>query len=103
MAKEKFDGVVEAVHFASDGEIAWVRAYERRGSIYSDRILLDRKTLIERIKSGKRFFTGQRIPLEAGSFEIFHPIRVIGQDGHPILVTGYSSVQKDTMDGVPIL
>lgn len=103
MAKEKFDGVVEAVHFAPDGKVAWVRAYERRGSIYSDRILLDRKTLIERIRSGKRFYTGQRILLEAGTFEIFHPIRVIGQDGHSILVTGYSSAQKDTLDGVPVL
>ncbi len=103
MTKQKLDGVVEAVHYAPDGKVAWVRAYERRGSTYSDRILLDRSALIERIKAGKRFFTGQRIPLEAGTFEIFHPIRVIGLDNHPILVTGYSPASKDTLDGVPEL
>ncbi len=103
MAKQKFDGVVEAVHFAPDGNIAWVRAYERRGSTYSDRVLLDRKALVERIRGGKRFFTGQRTLLEAGTFEIIHPIRLIGTDGHGVLVTGYSSAQQDTLDGVPVL
>jgi hypothetical protein len=103
MAKQRIDGVVEAVHFASDGNVAWVRAYERRGSTYSDRVLLDRRTLIQKIKAGKRFFTGQRISLEAGTFEIVHPIRVIGIDDNPVLVTGYSHVQRDTLDGVPVL
>lgn len=103
MAKQKLDGVVEAVHYAPDGKVAWVRAYERRGSTYSDRILLDRNALIERIKAGKHFFTGQRILLEAGTFEIIHPIRVIGLDNHPILVTGYSPASQDTLDGVPEL
>ncbi len=103
MAKEKFDGVVEAVHFAPDGKIAWVRVYERRGSTYSDRIILDRKTLLERLKSGKRFFTGQRIPLEAGTFEIIHPIRLIDVDGYSIVATGFSPANQDTLDGVPVL
>jgi hypothetical protein len=103
MAKDKIDGVIEAVHFAPDGKIAWVRAYERRGSTYSDRILINRETLIERIKAGKHFFTGQRIPLEAGSFEIIHPVRIIAINDHSILVTGYSPASQDTLDGVPKL
>jgi hypothetical protein len=103
MARQKIDGVVEAVHFAPDGKIAWVRAYERRGSTFSDRVLLDRENLVKRIKAGKQFFTGKRIPLEAGTFEIIHPIRVTGLDDHPILVTGFSPANKDTLDGVPVI
>jgi len=39
----------------SDGQIALVRAYERRGVTFSDRVLLDRATLLERLKNGKKF------------------------------------------------
>ncbi len=103
MAKQKIDGVIEAVHFAPDGKVAWVRAYERRGSTYSDRVILDRETLIKRIKSGKSFFTGQRLPLEAGTFEVIHPVRLAGLDNCPILVTGFSPASHDKLDGVPVL
>ena len=41
MAK-KVDGVVEAVRYR-DGQIEVVRAYERRGAAFSDRLLLTRK------------------------------------------------------------
>ena len=59
MAK-KIDGVIEAVRYNPNGQIALVRAYERRGATFSDRVLLDRKTLLERLKSGKNFSIGQR-------------------------------------------
>ena len=53
MAK-KFDGVIEAVRYNPDGQIALVRGYELRGVTYSDRVLLDRNTLVERLKEGKK-------------------------------------------------
>ena len=52
MAKVKYDGVIEAVHYAADGQVEWVRAYLRRGPAFSDRIMLDRQTLIEDLKAG---------------------------------------------------
>ena len=52
MAK-KHDGIIEAVRY-KNGQIVMVRAYERRGSSYSDRVLIDRKDLLERIKNGSR-------------------------------------------------
>ena len=59
MARQKFDGVVEVVHLKPDGQVDWVRAYLRRGAAFSDHIKLDRSTLVEQIKSGKRYLTGK--------------------------------------------
>ena len=44
----KFDGVIEAVRYKS-GKIDLVRAYERRGASFGDHVILDRKTLLERL------------------------------------------------------
>ena len=103
MAKQRLDGVVEAVHYDLSGEIVWVRAYERRGSTYSDCVLLNRNDLIERIQAGKHFSSGQRIPLQASTFETLHPIHVIGENDHLFLVTGDSPARQDTLDDVPII
>ena len=48
MAK-KFDGVIEAVRY-KNGQIEVVRAFERRGAAFTDRIMLNRKEFLERIK-----------------------------------------------------
>ena len=71
MAK-KFDGVIEAVHY-KNGQIVTVRAYERRGAAFSDRVLIDRKELLERIKGGKQFVIGKRKEFMAGTFETGKP------------------------------
>ncbi len=103
MAKVKFDGVVEAVHYNPDGKIKWVRAYLRRGKTFSDIVLLDRQALAEQLKSGKRFMAGKRIALMASTFEVSRPIRLAKQDGQEVLVTGDKSASKDSLDGVPVV
>jgi hypothetical protein len=55
MASKKFDGVIEAVHF-KDGQIAYVRAFERRGFAFTDRIILNRNQLLERLKSANDYY-----------------------------------------------
>ena len=55
MARTTFDGVIEAVRYKPDGQVDWVRAYLRRGPTFSDRIMINRATLIENLKSGKRY------------------------------------------------
>ena len=75
LTRPKFEGVVEAVHYTPEGYVKWVRAYERRGPTWSDHILIDRQTLIERIKNGERFFSGERKEYLASEFEIGQPIR----------------------------
>jgi hypothetical protein len=78
MAK-KADGVIEAGHLSKDGELLWVRAYERRGPTWSDVVLLDRNSLIQRLRDGKRFFTGRRHEFNASEFTLRNPVLLIGK------------------------
>jgi hypothetical protein len=95
----KFDGVIEAVRYKS-GKIDIVRAYERRGATFSDRVLLDRKTLIERIKRGKHFITGERKEFLASTFEVGKLVNLIGADDKQIITTRDQS-ERDELEGVP--
>ncbi len=74
MAK-KLDGVIEAVRYTPDGKIDMVRAYERRGAIYSDYLLIRRAALVEKLKAGKRFTTGTRREFLASTFDVTAEIR----------------------------
>lgn len=103
MAKPKFDGVVECVHYKPNGEVDWVRAYERRGPTFSDIILLKREDLIQRLKAGKKYVVGKRKPFLASTFEVGAPIRLINVDGKEILVTDDHPSARDHLPGVPIL
>src|SRR5215510_10664517 len=99
MAK-KLDGVIEAVRY-KNGHIVMVRAYERRGSSYSDRVLIERKDLLERIKSGKRFVTGSRKELLASTFDSGRPIQVVSREGKEFISTRESS-DHDELEQVPV-
>ncbi|MBI5841745.1 MAG: hypothetical protein HZB19_16775 [Chloroflexi bacterium] len=99
MAK-KFDGVIEAVHY-KNGQIQMVRAYERRGATFSDRVLLDRKALLERLQGGKRFVTGQREELLASTFKTGKDVITVKQNGREWLATR-SDVSHDELEEVPV-
>jgi len=103
MAKVKFDGVVEAVRYKPNGEVDWVRAYERRGPTFGDHVLIDRQSLIQRMKSGKRYFAGQRLPYLASTFEISSPLRLVNAGGKEILVTNEVQSSQDKLEGVPLI
>lgn len=103
MAKQKFDGVVEAVHYKPDGQVDWVRTYLRRGPVFSDYILLDRQTLVEHLKSGKQYVAGKRIPQLASTFEVTKPLQVIRKGGQEFLATGDLQPDQDCLEGVPEL
>jgi hypothetical protein len=103
MAKAKYDGVVEAVHYKPNGEVDWVRAYERRGPTFSDHVLLNRQTLIDRLKSGKKYMAGTRKELMASTFEVTMPLQVVTHAGSEFLSTGSSSAGQDRLEGIPIL
>lgn len=103
MAKMKFDGVVEAVHYHPDGKVDWVRAYLRRGATFSDHVLIDRQTLVEHLNAGKRYVAGKRVSLMASTFEVFGPLRVLQKNGQEILVVGDAQAEQDHLEGVPII
>lgn len=101
MASVKFDGVIEAARYAPDGKIAVVRVYERRGATFSDRVLLDRGTLLERLKNGKKFFTGQRKEFLASTFEMAKPVYLMGNTDQEFISTS-PKADRDLLEEVPV-
>ena len=86
MAK-KFDGVIEAVRY-KNGRIEIVRAFERRGATFSDRVMLDRKEFLERLKKGKKYVVGTRREFMASTFDIQdEPVQILERDGKEIIST----------------
>jgi hypothetical protein len=103
MRKQKIDGVVECVRYKPNGEVDWVRAYERRGATYSDHVLLKREALIQKLKSGKMFMAGNRTSLLASTFEVTTPLRLIKAGDKEILVTDDLQSNQDCLEGIPII
>ncbi len=103
MAKVKYDGVIEAVHYNADGQVDWVRGYLRRGAVFSDRVLLDRQQLIDDLKAGKNYLVGKRSHLMGATFEVSHPLRVVDANSEDILVVGETKADHDHLEGVPII
>jgi len=103
MAKVKYDGVVEAAHFKLDGQLDWVRVYERRGAIFTDRIVLGRDAFARQLKAGKRYMVGERILNLGGKFNVTQPVRLFNPDGKQVIVVGDIQATKDELTGVPIL
>jgi hypothetical protein len=100
MAK-KFDGVIEAVRY-KNGQVEVVRAFERRGAAFSDRILIPRKELLERLKKGQKFVIGKRKEFLAGTFEIQdEPVKIINRDGKEIIGTR-ADADHDELDQAPV-
>lgn len=100
---KKVDGVIEAAHFTSDGKLAWVRAYERRGPTWSDLVLLDRATLVQRLKKRKRFYVGTRREFLASEFDLGEPVRLIEFYRGEALVSGQGQANHDRLGGIPIV
>jgi hypothetical protein len=101
MARMKFDGVIEAARYAADGSLVMVRAYERRGATFTDRVLMDRPTLVERLKKGKKFVTGQRTKQMASTFETGKSVRLSGAKGQEAISTS-EKADRDLLEEVPV-
>ena len=99
MAK-KIDGVIEAVRY-KNGQIVVVRAYERRGATYSDRVLLERKTLLERLQKGKQYLTGSREEFRAGTFKTAKPVLIVKLDDRELLATSENAT-RDELEDIPV-
>lgn len=98
MARSKIDGVIEGVRYTPDGKISIVRAYERRGVVWTDDVLLERKDLIDRLNQGKHFVVGVRKTYVGSVFDTGTPIQLA--DGN--IVTDGQSSGRDMLAGVGI-
>ena len=99
MAKQ-IDCVVEAVRY-KNGQIVVVRAYERRGFTFSDRLILDRKTLLERLQKGQQFVSGTRQELKASTFTLAKSIMLVKTDDREYIAT-HENAAKDELENVPL-
>lgn len=95
----KYDGVIEAVRY-KNGQISVVRVFERRGAAFSDWVLLDRKSLLDRLQKGKQFVTGSRKELMAGTFEVGKSVKLVKQDEREWITTR-ENAERDELEQVP--
>ena len=96
----RIDGVIEAVRYKGT-RIEWVRAYERRGPTFSDRVLIDRPRLVARLNQGQRIVTGQRRELLASTFDVGKRVTLAGRKGDQV-VTTMDQDERDRLEGVPL-
>ena len=100
MAK-KFDGVIEAVRY-KNGQIEVVRAFERRGAAFTDRVMLNRQEFLDRLKKGKTYFVGKRKEFLAGTFEVQEkPVKVLDRNGKEIIATR-AEAEQDELEQAPV-
>lgn len=103
MAKGKIDAVVQAVHYNLDGQVAWVRAFQRRGPIFSDYVLLDRMELVEELRSKKKYVVGKRVSQMGGTFDTSTALQLIQDGDKEFLVSGDAQGDRDCLEGVPVI
>ncbi|HNB53574.1 MAG TPA: hypothetical protein PK530_16615 [Anaerolineales bacterium] len=101
--KKSPDGVVEGVRYDANGQVEWVRMYERRGPTYSDWKLVQRPALIEMLKAGKQVFAGERVEFQASTFKLGPALKVVARAGKDVVVTGEAQAEKDKLEGVPLV
>lgn len=99
---QRVHGVVEAVHYAPDGRVAWVRAYPRRWVHYADRVQMSREELIARLQRGERWFLGQRQRfLGSDGFTLGPQICLTERQGQPYLVLSGQPPGERELAGAP--
>jgi hypothetical protein len=102
MAQKNYDGVVDSVRYTADGQLELVRIYERRGATFSDRILLSRQEMVDRLKAKKQFFVGRRLPYLASTFNLGQPVRLVGPEGKEVVLAGDATGEsRDNLQGAP--
>ncbi len=101
MAKTDYDGVLEAAHYKPDGQLDWVRVYERLGAIFSDRIILSREAFVRQLKAKKRYVVGERMLNYGGKFTVSRAVHLVEKDGKPVIVVGSNQAAQDELEGVP--
>ncbi len=97
---KKIDGVIEAVRY-KNGQITMARIYEKRGATFSDRIMVERKVLLERIQKGLQYVTGTREELLASTFTTGKSVLLVKNNDREFLSTR-NTATNDELEGVPV-
>ena len=97
---KKIDGVIEAVRY-KNGQITMARIYEKRGATFSDRIMVERKVLLERIQKGLQYVTGTREELLASTFTTGKSVLLVKNNDREFLSTR-NTATNDELEGVQV-
>ena len=103
MKKKPADIIIEAARLKPNGQLDYVRAYQRRGATYSDCVLLTRSELLEQLLKGKAVATGQRTNLLASTFINITQVRVVPSADRFIITSGSLRATQDELPEVPTL
>ncbi len=93
--------VVAARYDGGEGRLSQAQAYERRGAVWGDVVLLDREALLGKVRSRRKVFAGEARAEVPGDFVLRGAIRAQGAPGQTVLVQAASATGTDDL-GVPL-
>jgi hypothetical protein len=66
-------------------------------------VLLDRDSLIGKLKSGERIWAGKRVRYMASTFELSAKLSLASVDGKEYVSTAGVQSDRDKLEGVPVI
>ncbi len=100
-ASRKLDVVLVAARYdEEDEQIDIAQGYERRGFVWGDLVLLDRRTLVERLNANKRVVTGHPGELP-GDFVVAAEVHLAQEGGTETIVADGHQTGRDDL-GLPL-
>ena len=102
MAKQKVDGVIEAIRYTPDKLISLVRGLSAPWPTYADFVLMTRESLVEQLQSGKLFYTGTRKPYLASTFFLNQKLSLFSQNGDAFIGVKDSNSRQDDPELAPL-
>ena len=98
----KADMVVVAARYdAADGRLVRAQAYERRGAVWSDLVLVGRDDLLARLRLRRRVYAGAVDADLPGDFSVRGRLRLEEGNGRAVVILGAAANGRDEL-GVPI-
>lgn len=101
MAKEEFDGVLEAVRVDEFNQLVLARIYEKHGAVWNDHFLVSRDELIQRMKAGQKFAFGSRVVKLGSTFDTHGPLHLANFEDHAFIRLDSERVSADLLNGIP--
>ena len=95
-ASRRLDLVLVAARYTPDGRLALAQGYERLGQVWTDLMLFDRASLIERLRAGKHVAVG-RAAAVPGDFEVQDAVVLAGANGRAVTRAARADSTKDDL------
>lgn len=101
MAKNQFDGILEAVRLDQNDQLVLAKIYEKRGVVWSDHFLVKREDLINRLKNGQVFLVGTRKYKLGSSFDTKETVKLVKNDSQDFISIDQDNKSSDSLAHLP--